>query len=65
MRTGRSAGVAVKIVCNRRTRFLHFYVVFEIQLAPDSPVVKVISQFHPPAAAVFFFNLNQLSRENF
>jgi len=56
MRTGRSAGVAVEIVCNRRTRFLLFRVGnFEIQLAPDWPVVKVISQFHPPAAAVFFF----------
>jgi hypothetical protein len=28
---------------------------FEIQLAPDLPVVKVIPQFHPPTAAVFFF----------
>jgi ribose-phosphate pyrophosphokinase len=33
-------------------------VGFEIQLAPSSPVVKVISQFHPPAAAVFSFNQN-------
>jgi hypothetical protein len=31
---------------------------FEIQLAPPSPVVKVISQFHPPVAAVFLFNQN-------
>jgi hypothetical protein len=30
----------------------------QIQLAPSLFVVKVIPQFHPPAAAVFLFNLN-------
>jgi hypothetical protein len=56
MRTGRPAGVAIKIVCNRRTRHFFFYAVLEIQLAPLLPVVKVISQFHPPVAAGFSFN---------
>jgi hypothetical protein len=39
--------------------------VLEIQLAPLPSVVKVISQFHPPAAAVFLFNRIILTRENF
>jgi hypothetical protein len=56
MRTGRLAGVATnQTVCRRRIRRHFFQPGFEIQLAPPSPVVKVVSQIHPPAAAFFLF----------
>jgi hypothetical protein len=38
---------------------------WEIPLAPILPIVRFPAIFHPPTAAVFFFNLNQLTRENF
>jgi hypothetical protein len=48
------AGVAIKsCVIVAPASFLRGR--FEIQLAPSSPVVTVVPQFHPPAAAVFLF----------
>jgi hypothetical protein len=66
MRTGRLAGVAInQTVCSRRIRRHFFPGVWEIQLAPILPIVRFLAIIHPPTAAVFFFNLNQLTRENF
>jgi hypothetical protein len=56
MRTGRLAGVATnQTVCSRCIRRNFFRLHFEIQLALFLPIVRVVSQFHPLAAAVFFF----------
>jgi hypothetical protein len=65
MRTGRSAGVAVKIVCHRRTRPFFFTLNLKFNLRRNRRLLKSFRNFIRRLRRFSFFNLNQLLRENF
>jgi hypothetical protein len=65
MRTGRSAGVAIKIVCSRRTRLFFCATVLKFNLRRLRRLLKSSRNFIRRLRRFSFFNLKQPTRENF